>query len=687
MPVSINFTNTMLNSFIYRIVLSCLLAVAYSCSAQARPVTKEYAKAIATRFLGNSKSLSLSDDVLMMPSEGDSPAYYIFTRSGGNGFVIISGDDVARPVLAYSYDGAITDGTAGVEMQSVGTIVNGALPVGLQDWFADISRQIAQARAEGGQPTSVVGQPTADDAVGNPVVELNTPTWKQGAPFNALCPFDGDKQCVTGCVPLVYGELMKYYAYPDAGIGRTTAYVTRDNEQTVGERQLGHRYQWDKMPLSSTDEFTAEQADAVAVLLADLGAAFQVQYDKEESAASLGQDALLLNFDYNPGTRQYKSDYTTAEWYASLRSALDAGRPVIYRADNSAGGSHAFIIDGYTDRDYYHVNWGWGGSYNGYFALDALQVSGRDYNSGQAAYFDFMPMPRYTGPFVAQVGDTRYPTLKVAFGAAQQADAPATITLLENTQLAGHTIAAGQAVTIDLNGHDIELTTNIRNDGYLAITDAMQKGGIYRREGNNNLISNYGELHIAGGTYANLVTEYSGTDYRRVIWRSADSHTTIADATIANSATTQTLCFNGDAELSASVIGNAGSGYACLSTAGATVTLEDCWVRAVAKLLYAGTGSELRTQSGLFSLEVAPSFLADGYECVANTDQGSKANYPFRVQPKAGDTEGIVDVTTGRSPVMGSRKSYSLSGLPGTMGSGLRIVGTADGGYRKVLTK
>lgn len=50
---------------------------------------------------------------------------------------------------------------------------------------------------------------------------------------------------------------------------------------------------------------------------------------------------------------------------------MAAGRPVVF-CGQSTGGGHCFVLDGYDGKGYFHVNWGWGGSSNGYFKVAIL---------------------------------------------------------------------------------------------------------------------------------------------------------------------------------------------------------------------------------------------------------------------------------------------------------------------------
>lgn len=70
-------------------------------------------------------------------------------------------------------------------------------------------------------------------------------------------------------------------------------------------------------------------------------------------------------------TLQSREWYTEAEWNSLLKKELDAGRLIIYGGSNNKEEGHQFVLDGYKQNDY-HVNWGWGGTANGYYSLSAL---------------------------------------------------------------------------------------------------------------------------------------------------------------------------------------------------------------------------------------------------------------------------------------------------------------------------
>ena len=124
---------------------------------------------------------------------------------------------------------------------------------------------------------------------------------------------------------------------------------------------------------TSADQGTAS-AKAVAQLMLYCGYAAQMDYGLGGSAASnsILARGMAQYFDYDPYTYRTvnKSSCTIDEWDQLIYDELAASRPVIYSGRSFSGG-HSFICDGYDGEGLYHFNWGWGGSYNGFFTLQA----------------------------------------------------------------------------------------------------------------------------------------------------------------------------------------------------------------------------------------------------------------------------------------------------------------------------
>ncbi|MDD4310710.1 MAG: C10 family peptidase, partial [Candidatus Cloacimonetes bacterium] len=150
----------------------------------------------------------------------------------------------------------------------------------------------------------------------------------------------------------------------------------------------GTTYNWAGMPNSVTAANTS-----VATLCYQAGVSVSMDYDPEGSGAySTDVPGALTSYFRYASSAQYKnkSSYTTDAWDTLMRGELDNGRPIYYSGSGPTGG-HAFILDGYTGTNSFHLNWGWDGWYNGYFTLAALNPGGDTFNNGQAAVIGITP--------------------------------------------------------------------------------------------------------------------------------------------------------------------------------------------------------------------------------------------------------------------------------------------------------
>lgn len=358
----------------------------FTCVLYADSVSVEQAQALAANFFNvNAQTRSASPQIQLVwdgervetRAAGTAPAFYVFNRTDSNGFVIVAGDDVALPILGYSYtNNFVVDG----------------MPGNIRNWMNGLREQINAAREENSIASAVTveaWQSAARKAVGTLEKKLNTANWDQGAPYNALCPLNGATRTVTGCVATALAILMKYYEWPEKGEGTLPAYEYEMMQgylsvtKSIESRQLGHLYDWKKMPLSYKGGESAEAKSAVATLMYDCGVMSQAQFDTSANGGTgaITQVAIqgLINYmSYDKGARFLLREwYTDAEWNKIMKEEIAAGRLVLYGGANEEGAGHQFILDGYTDDDYFSVNWGWSGYCNGLYLLSGLKPEGQ----------------------------------------------------------------------------------------------------------------------------------------------------------------------------------------------------------------------------------------------------------------------------------------------------------------------
>ena len=348
-------------------LLVLLLALGYS-SLQAKRITQWQAQQQAYSFWGKQMPQKAKAKSRTATTASPSDAYYVFNNDAG-GFVIIAGDDAVTPVLGYT---------------STGSFDAENLPDGLKDLLKSYERQIAALG------DNYVANQTATRAAFTGEKLLKTAEWNQMAPFNKYTP----NNYVTGCVATAGAIVMKHHGYPAKGTG-SHSYTLNGKTLTAN---FEHDYDWASMPVKY-DGTNDAAFDGVARLMSDLGVAVEMQYDKDGSGAYIGNlvTALQKYYGYSKLSHLMAIEDVGAEaWNVKLRAEIDANRPVLYAASDPSGSGHAFVIDGYKDESF-SVNWGWGGSCDGFYQIGALNPEsagkpmGDKYNVGQSAVFGMEP--------------------------------------------------------------------------------------------------------------------------------------------------------------------------------------------------------------------------------------------------------------------------------------------------------
>lgn len=348
-------------------LLVLLLALGYS-PLQAKRITQWQAQQQAYSFWGKQMPQKAKAKSRTATTASPSDAYYVFNNDAG-GFVIIAGDDAVTPVLGYT---------------STGSFDAKNLPDGLKDLLKSYERQIAALG------DNYVANQTATRAAFTGEKLLKTAEWNQNAPFNKYTP----NNYVTGCVATAGAIVMKHHGYPAKGTG-SHSYTW--NGKTLSA-SFEHTYDWASMP-AKYDGTNDAAFDGVARLMADLGVAVEMQYNKDGSGASMEDllTALKKYFGYSKYARLLAiADLGAEVWNDRLRAEIDANRPILYSAVDSNKGGHSFVIDGYKDESF-SVNWGWGGYCDGFYRIGALNPEtggkplGDQYNLSQSAVFSLQP--------------------------------------------------------------------------------------------------------------------------------------------------------------------------------------------------------------------------------------------------------------------------------------------------------
>ena len=298
-------------------------------------------------------------------------AVYVFNHTNG-GFVWVSASDYSHEVLGYSDSGSFDKNN---------------IPDNMQYWLRMYAGEIA--RVDANPPALAANQQISTTY---PVISplLGNVIWGQDAPFNNLCPTMDGASCPTGCVATAVSQIMYKHKHPTKGTG-SFSYTTSDGV-SASANFAKTTYDWDRMLPDYSLGYTSSQASAVATLLYHVGVASQMSYGVNVSGAH-GQTAMngLINyFDYDADITVWQKDFHLDDEriMQAIATDLQADRPVYMEAYTVNQEGHAFLCDGMQSDGYLHINWGWNGLSNGYFALSALdpELQGTGGSSGNYAF-------------------------------------------------------------------------------------------------------------------------------------------------------------------------------------------------------------------------------------------------------------------------------------------------------------
>ncbi|MBR5085391.1 MAG: C10 family peptidase [Muribaculaceae bacterium] len=352
-----------------RIAALLLIALTAFNALNATIISENKARSIAGEFFG----VTMPEKPATMKAKakrGNVTPFYVFNNPEQPGWVIVAGDDRARTILAYGDEDYFYESE---------------VPECVQDWLNSYVEQI-EALDNGCnvvEPESDMGSVIGDAPKSKIAPLLGVTKWSQSLPFNQQCPSFTEssetKYSPAGCVAIAMAQIMYYYK-SSYGSDAIPAY-TSSNNGFVNERPAlpATTFNWSIMnPWYNNAASTSASATEVQKLVKYCGQAVQMNYGKKSSSATSQRNAFTYYFGYDKLSTQIKrEDMNATAWENAIYTEIAAGRPVYISARKLSSG-HAFICDGYDGDGHYHINWGWRGDNNGFFALNAMS----DGNSG-----------------------------------------------------------------------------------------------------------------------------------------------------------------------------------------------------------------------------------------------------------------------------------------------------------------
>lgn len=376
----------------FTLLASLLMFVAMSYAVNVVPVedAMRASKNFLSERVGATKAGQL--ELVLVNTEYSSegvPVTYRFSV-GEHGFIVVSATDLANPVLAYSLESNFQEGTGA--------------DIYMEGYTKDLSNLIENpstaltVRNSWDHYLASDFKPFATK--GNPCVEpLVTTRWTQEKYYNTMCPYNprnsynDDYHTPVGCVALTMANILYFYRFPDHGYGSVT-YIPREYDSEAQEVTYTYPVQVVNYGQANYNyNAMANQLDAydgeLAKLIYHCGVSVLMSYgfDGSGSQSEYALSALQNHYFFSDDAQfQVISDVVPNDslmylWVNKAKAELDQHRPLFFSgtSDIAGVGGHAWIVDGYTtigDATYFHVNWGWAGSSNGYYLINRQSTAG-----------------------------------------------------------------------------------------------------------------------------------------------------------------------------------------------------------------------------------------------------------------------------------------------------------------------
>lgn len=332
------------------------------------------------------------------PSLPDTLAY-VFNFADSAGYAIICADDrVNCPILA-----CVENGTLDIEKESDNPGINIFLEnaqIFMEQSIIKFEQEkdslLTEAEKTQKENKSEILRKTytggyyivLDDYYKGPLLKT---AWGQESPYYNECPPCDDRNSKVGCWAVAIGQVFTYHKYPQTITGIAYNYTIMNKLRHINK------------------DTPSEKQKPVAQLLHSIGVSIDMNYGCSSSSADVNNVVpWLRNIGYTVETMDYK--------WNTVKRQLDLGHPVIMHGKRSKRkffgitigykNGHAWVLDGYKctktqyetykvdlDKDIYeitssttksidyylHINWGWDGENNGYFAEGCFNIL--DYES------------------------------------------------------------------------------------------------------------------------------------------------------------------------------------------------------------------------------------------------------------------------------------------------------------------
>ncbi|MGD9493644.1 MAG: C10 family peptidase [Bacteroidales bacterium] len=357
-------------------ILFLLGMISLSVSAQQISIIK--AETTANEFFSQNKlGCTIQGVFPRLDSSGDT-LYYI-VNAAPHHYVIVSASKYVSPVIAWSAT----------------SLFDESMPFA-QILDKDISNRIGKASLLTNQHKNIIANQwnqLCDGISQSPKLQYwpdsgTTSTggwveshWTQTAPYNQMCPMDPatGTRSYAGCPAIAMGQIVNYLKTTqntrfDDGDDYYHNYGTRkydidDDADSLGFPTFPVLNTWlDSADILYQSGLDATASTAAAIVFACGTACTQVYSSAGSGTYAVSQAyAAYQRFGF---TNCELHENTDSLMYATLTSNMKSGWPAhLAVVDDAWSVGHNVVVDGYRADGYFHINFGWGGSNDGWWLV------------------------------------------------------------------------------------------------------------------------------------------------------------------------------------------------------------------------------------------------------------------------------------------------------------------------------
>ena len=412
--------NTLYTLKTWAVFFSLFILLFLAESVSALPTSTEQVRRVVQYWLFlEQQPLSASlgsdiDEIITFRDDAGTPLYHVVYLDP-KGFVIVSGDDLVEPIIAFVPDGEFDpspDNPLGAlvsqDMSQRIAAVQGVNTTLKYDGTA--ANQVLKAKQKWNQfdkeipKISVTGNgesDISDERVG-PLLENESGVemaWSQRTEaggqlcYNLFTPHN----YYAGCTATAMAQLMRFHEHPSNAVGTPQFSITvkvdgadpvQENRSLRGGDGSGGAYNWGIMDYGPyIDE--ASHREAIGSLTHDTGVSINSDYSGDGTGGGTftAADRLTTTFSYANAIKGYLSslqNIPALNRNKMVNPNLDAGLPVLFSIRRHVGDDpdegwygHTVVGDGYgyhANTMYHHLNMGWRGDDNAWYNLPDIQV-------------------------------------------------------------------------------------------------------------------------------------------------------------------------------------------------------------------------------------------------------------------------------------------------------------------------